>query len=116
MAPQTRPIEFPASVILDASGNGRVTFGPQTARSKWRITSVAVQIPGNNTNIPTASVYRGQVQPANFVTGTYNGNNDSDNAVDILLFTGQIITVEWLGGDVGKQATATIRGEQVIGS
>ena len=116
MAPQSRPIEFPASVILDVSGNGLVKFGPQTARTRWHVTSVAVQIPGVLTNTPEAKVYRGEPQPSNFVTGTHTGNNDSDNAVDILLFAGQYVTVQWTGGDSGVQATATIRGEQVTGS
>lgn len=106
------PIEYPASVFLDASGNGSVKFGPQFARTRWRINNIAVQIPGTLTNIPEAKVYKGEPQPANYVTGTYSGNNDSDNAVDILLFTGQYITIEWTGGDSGVQATATIRGYQ----
>jgi hypothetical protein len=110
-----RQLNTSASVVLDGSGNGEVRLGPQIAKLRYRIRVVGVQIPGTFNEIPTAKVYNGLAHAANFISGTYDGNNDSDTALDILLFTGQFITVRWEGGPPGFTATANIVGEELTG-
>ena len=101
-----------ARVTLDGSGNGTVVFGPQRPNTKWIVKGVSVQT-STTTLMPKANVYRGTVNPGTFITGTYDGGNDADNALNETLWPGEYISVRWTGGDPGAQATAAYRGDLI---
>ena len=102
------------TTTLDANGFGSVNFGPSRPNTKYIITGVGVQV-SSNTLVPTAKVYRGTAQPSNFISGTYDGSSDADNALNEELWPGEIITVTWESGDVGATATANFRGQEITG-
>lgn len=96
------------SVVLDGSGNGSVTFGPD--RYPWIIQRVSVRV-SSNTNEPQANIYRGSVNPGSFVSGTFSGTNDTDsNLNDGVLHIGELYVCEWTGGDAGATATVSFYG------
>lgn len=96
------------SVVLDGSGNGSVTFGPD--RFPWIIQRVSVRV-SSNTNEPQANIYRGSVNPGSFVSGTFSGTNDTDsNLNDGVLNIGEQYVCAWTGGDAGATATVSFYG------
>lgn len=103
-----RPLRDTRSVTLDGSGNGSVTFGPN--RSPWLIRLVSVKV-SSNTNEPTASIYRGTVNPGTLITATYSGAQDTDSDVnDNRLNVGEFYTCQWTGGDAGAVAVVAFAG------
>lgn len=103
-----RPLRDSRSVVLDASGNGSVTFGP--TRDPWTIQRMSVNV-SSNTNEPQAIVYRGTVNAGTKISDTYSGSNDTDSAVnDNPLYPGEVYTCRWTGGDVGATATIAFGG------
>lgn len=115
MAEIRRPLRDFRSVVLDASGNGTVTFGPQRPNTQWIVTHLSTSV---STHVlePTLKVYRGTVNPGSFVSGTFAGSNDTDSDVnDPPLFPGEYYTAQWTGGDVGARATISFSGEEVTG-
>lgn len=107
-----RPLRDSRSVILDASGNGTVTFGPSRPGTSWVISLVTVSV-SSSTLQPTASIYRGTVNPGSKITATYSGSQDTDSDVnDNPLYPGEVYTCQWLGGDVGATATISFVGTE----
>lgn len=103
------PVDNNKSVTLDASGNGTVKVGPTNSGQLWHITRASVQV-SSNTKEPTANLWLGN--KAKFISGTYTGSNDTDDALNEYLGgTGYIMCI-WTGGDPGATATLTIAGEQ----
>lgn len=68
-----------------------------------------------NTNEPTARVYHGSASSATFISGSYTGSQDTDSAMDEVLYPGEIVTVKWTGADVGAVATATYTYDETTG-
>lgn len=96
------------SVVLNGSGNGSVTFGPD--RYPWIIHRVSVHV-SSNANEPQANIYRGSVNPGTFVSGTFSGTNDTDsNLNDGVLNIGEQYVCQWTGGDAGATATISFYG------
>lgn len=96
------------SVVLDGSGNGTVTFGPD--RYPWIIHRVSVRV-SSNANEPQANIYRNSVNAGTFVSGTFSGTNDTnDNWSDGILNIGELYVCEWTGGDPGATATVSYYG------
>ena len=98
-----------ARVTLDGSGTGTVRFGPTRPGERWHVTSVSVSV-STNTSTPVAKVYRGNVGPGTFISGTYDGALDTDPQLNEQLWPGEYLSVQWTGGDSGATATATYRG------
>lgn len=99
-----------ASVTLDGSGNGSVTFGPKHPRQAWRVNSVSVQV-STNTKEATAQVYRGTVSPGSRISGSISGSTgDTDADLNEHLWPGEYLTVKWTGGDAAARATVTYSG------
>lgn len=98
------------TVVLDASGNGTVVLRPGNAHESWTITSTvvrtvtAVKNPVCQTFVGSSGVVGGQA-----VDTTYTGNNDSSDT-KIEVNEGSFLTVVWTGGDVGTQASVSVRG------
>lgn len=71
------------SVKLDASGNGVLTFDPDSARQRWLVTSVVVTTnqAATTTVVPTATIARNTVALSTMSQGnqhgaTWSGNQD----------------------------------------
>lgn len=91
------------SVVLDGSGTGSVTFGPSRIETEYTSISVSVS---TNVDEPTASIYRGTVNPGTLKSSTFSGSKDTDSSFnDGSLFPGEYYTCQWTGGDPGAVAT-----------
>lgn len=110
------PLSEFASVILNASGNGTASIGPNAHGVTWKLTAVSVRV-STATKTPTCLVYCGRdTTDANFVDGTYTGNqNSTANVNGQALALGDKVFAVWSGGDVGAQATVTVTGTKEIG-
>lgn len=97
-------------VVLDASGTGTVTFGPGRPNEKWTVTRIGVQV---STNVleSQAKIYRGTVGVGSYISGTVSGSTgDNDDGLEEALWSGENLSVQWTGGDVGATATVTYWG------
>jgi hypothetical protein len=110
------------SVLLNGSGNGSVSIGPQRVREHWQVQSVAVSVafPANQdkpTNESKCAVNVGSppATPGNFYGQTPTGSTGDTCSVGTEILTGQLIIVTWTGGDPGELATAVITGTYTIG-
>lgn len=96
-----------ASVVLNGSGNGSVSFTPHG--ENWRITNTGVRV---STTVleAVASTYRGLIGPPYLIEVTNSGSHGDNSNTDIFLRDGETVIIEWVGGDVGATATATLTG------
>ncbi len=94
-------------VVLNASGNGTATVGPN-GYEKWNVTKMTVLV-SSNTKEPTAIVYLGSVAPQNSIDTTYTGSADSSDT-SIVVLPNQNILCVWAGGDSGATATISLYG------
>ncbi len=101
-----------AQVVLDASGNGQVTVGPNRATEYWHVTKMAV-LTSTAVKVPSAYVYTDSVSPSNLLDATYTGSQDSTD-LDVPLAPGRRLVIRWTGGDVGALATVSIYGQRII--
>lgn len=100
-------------VTFDASGNGTATIlGPKPGYV-WLITQVSVFATG--VKVPSFKYYKGAVNDANFIAGTFVGNSDSDSDPRIYLYPGEFLTGVWGAGTVGAVGTMVIQGEILNG-
>jgi hypothetical protein len=98
-----------ASVTLSAAGAGSVRIGPNNPLQIWHITRIAVYVAPASA-IPIANVYIGTISPGGLVGGSFSGSNDSSD-VDLTLWPGQFLTVDWSGADASAVATVSLYGE-----
>lgn len=96
-----------ASVVLDASGAGSVSF--QATGQSMEIRNMSVRVSTTSAE-STATVYKNQIGAAYQLSATQSGSTGDNNADPIPLTDGEKIIIEWTGGDVGATATATISG------
>lgn len=97
-------------VTINAAGVGTIPFGPGRPNEKWTVTRVGVQV---STNVleAQAKLYRGTVSPGSYISGTISGSTGStDDALNETLWSGETLTVQWTGADVGSIATVTYWG------
>lgn len=101
------PLDFPASVTLDASGNGEVTVGPTRSRQVWNVTTVAVRtVQQTPTNEAQCKIFvNGQYR-----AGTFSGSSGDDTDLAVTLGRNNKITAQWTGGDAGVVAELTLGG------
>lgn len=112
---QTVPLSASAQVVLNGSGNGSVTLGPQVPGQTWFPSGTSVQVnPTSTTVVSQFKLYNGAAQPANFLGGTYTGDNNSDGLADCTLYCGQFMTGVWAGGNPGATATLVVSGTMSI--
>lgn len=99
------------NATVAGTGIATVTFGPQHPRHKYTVQRVSVQC-STNTLESTAQIYRGNVGRGSRISGTVSGSTgDTDPDLSEELWSGQFLTVQWTGADVGATATATFWGE-----
>jgi hypothetical protein len=104
------------NTVLDASGNGQVTFEIDNTNQRWVLDTVVVQVVEEDgvtivtaAPIPVANTYLNQVSASGWRGGTQSGNQDQA-AGRAILYTGDVLYVVWSGGVPGKTANATIDG------
>lgn len=100
------------SVVLDASGNGQVTFQPPGYRT-WNVTAINVRTDQGVTvtPVPQATVYLGEATPGQIVAQTWMGNRASAGGAPVLVQPSQRLIVEWTNGVAGSTATASLYGQ-----
>lgn len=118
----TTPLPLPGNPLsvfttLDGSGNGSVQIGPQRTREHWQIEAVGVSV---STQVAEAqcSVNVGSppANPGNFFGQTATGSTGDTCSVTTDIVVGQLVMVQWKGGDPGAIATATIYGTFTFGA
>jgi hypothetical protein len=111
----TVPLQTSVSVVLSGTGAGSVTIGPQTPGIVWYPSGTAVTVtPVSTTVISQFSLYNGNAGAANFIGGTYTGDNNSNGITGITMYTGAFLTGVWTGGNPGARATLTVIGTMTI--
>jgi hypothetical protein len=100
-----------ASVTLDASGNGMVSFAATGVKLQINYTRVSVT---TNTKEAIATIYKGQVGAAYQIEGSMAGSSGDTSDTVFYLNDGERIYIVWTGGDVGAVATAVVTGWQSV--
>jgi hypothetical protein len=106
MKPAPAPLAESYSTVLDANGNGAVTFGPNRQRQRWVPPLTVAVTTSSAVKVSQAQIWLGSTN----IGGTYTGSQDSDDLPAVTLYQGQMLKVVWTGGDVGAVATASITG------
>lgn len=106
----TLNLSLTASVKLDSSGNGQVTFSVPFPGTEW-YPSNGVCTVTTNTLTPVFTVYQDVVGAPNQAGGSQTGNNDNCTLSGTLYFGNSIIGV-WTGGDAHATATFNLTGTQ----
>lgn len=98
------------TVTLDASGNGIVTFYPESFRT-WVVTVINVRTDQGVTvtPVPQCTVYLGHRDPGSILAQTWMGNRSTAMG-NALVQPGTPLIVEWTNGVVGSRATASLYG------
>jgi len=93
---------------FDASGIARATIGPQIYGTKWLVDRINV----TSTSVLSSQcrVYLNAEVDTALFTGTYSGNQDSDDS-DFTMDTLDKLIFVWSGGTVGAVATAIVTGK-----
>jgi len=102
-----------ATVTLNASGTGTVSIGPDAqGPATWEINGVILQTnrPGV-APIPRAQVYLDQAVAAASQGLSYDGSF-AQGTCDLTIIRGQVLIVQWTGGQSGDQASVTVTGEK----
>lgn len=106
-------LDTSASVVLDGSGNGTASAGPQVAEY-WDGISVAVSV-ATNTAEAQCSLYLGSGTGSagellgQTATGS-SGDTYQDAGGDLQVQLGQKLIARWTGGDPGARATMSVFG------
>jgi hypothetical protein len=113
----TREVGLDEYVVGRAAADGTcsVQIGP-IRRQVWYLTNEAVQCQSptpDSTATPTAKIYSGPSTAGQYLTGTYDGANDSAS-VDIRLSFGGMITCVWEGADPGSVCTLSVYGTMLV--
>lgn len=116
-APQTYPLNQQATVLLNASGNGIASCGPQVVRQHWQPTAAAVSVATNVSEAQCSVYYGTTVGSGTFLGQTAKGSTgDTCGIAGIDLPPGAQIWAEWKGGDPGSTATMVVQGQYSTGA
>ena len=101
-----------AATVLDASGDGTVTFQPPGWQT-WNVTIINVRTDQaiDAAPVPQATVYLGDRTPGSIVSQTWMGNRAPATG-QLLVQPSQLLIVEWTNGIPGSRATASLYGTQ----
>jgi len=106
-----------ATAILDVSGNGQATIGPQNipGTQSWHVTGVIMKTSRKGqAPVPSAEVYLDTIDPSSLQGVMYDGSFNQGGC-DIVMRQGQRLIAVWTGGLLGDVATIVVsgtRGEQ----
>lgn len=111
----TTQLSASASVVLDDTGAGSVSVGPESPGEVWTVASVGVHCT-TNVNESMCRVYAGQgTSSAYFVDATtWGSTGDSTDSVAFPIKGGSSITASWSGGDAGTTAYITVFGTRDV--
>lgn len=100
-----------ASVKLDATGKGTVTFEIDNTNQRWVIDSAGCTTDqaADVTPIPRFDVYLNGTDNTHWRGGTDNGRRDLATG-RVVLYPGDVLYGVWTGGIPGSTATALIDG------
>lgn len=101
-------------VVPSVGYGGAARLGPKRPGEMWIVRSVAVTV-DSTIQIPRCRIYQNVESPNTFIGGTEAGHRDSDNSLDLTLFTSEQILSIWEGGDNGARATVTLGGIREVG-
>jgi len=102
-----------AQGTVGASGSLRLSLGPNRPGQTWQVRTVALSATVADPS-PTAKVYLGSApNPGAYLGGTYDGAADSTD-LDVTLYPGQQLTVEWTGSAVGNVCTVSLIGTRTV--
>ena len=106
------PLVIGGSVVLDGTGGGRVSLGPDQGAPHWEVTSLVTQTdrPGQ-APVPRVQLYLDTADPTNSLGLRYDGSYGQATG-DQTLTRGQHIIAVWTGGQSGDVATLTLNGER----
>lgn len=94
-------------VIADANGQAIARFQAQQDQV-WHVQRISVST--NSASVTTATVYLGDIDPANIVDVTPNGNLDiADEMNAILVPSAQSLLVVWTGATVGAECSVRVQ-------
>lgn len=101
------PFSVNQATILDGTGAALLQFRP--TGEQWNIAIINVKA-SSHTLESVCTVYLGQPSTINQVDITYTGSSGDTSQTNLFLTDGQILSVQWVGGDPGATVTATITG------
>lgn len=103
------------NVVLDATGGGRITLGPNSSAgpANWHVTGVIVQTnrPGL-APVPSVKIYLDVVSNDNIQGMAYDGSFTPSRSADVKMVRGQFLIAVWAGGQAGDIASLTLTGEK----
>lgn len=104
------------SVVLDGSGNGRISLGPSVVRESWTPTSAVVAV-STTTLEARCDLYLGVGgNPARLLASSRTGSSgDTCGFGGFTLMPGQSVVAVWTGGDAGATATLNVYGTRQRG-
>ena len=98
------------SVVLDASGYGKVSLTPEGFRT-WVVTSISVRTDQGiaTSPVPQCTVYLGSIGPGQIIAQTWMGNRSTATGRTVVQ-PSQPLIVEWANGVPGSNATVSLYG------
>jgi hypothetical protein len=111
----TGPVHRRASVKLDGSGNGSVSFDVWSANHLWAISSVIVNVSAATPGVfPQVTLHiGGQAVPGLSAGASWTGNQETFQG-RLEIGAGDSLSVDFVSGAAGAIATAIIDGESFL--
>lgn len=105
------------TTVLNGSGNGVASIGPQRVREHWQLISAAVQV-ATEVKQAVCNLYVGSTMgQATFFATTINGSGgDTCGFGGMDIQPGMQVWAQWVGGDANETATLTITGTYTTGA
>lgn len=101
------PLDAYDSVVLDGSGDGSVTFQPDSFRT-WTVTGINVETDQAPTATPVPRCRA--LLAGRLIAQTWMGNGSTASGSPETVQPSQQLTVEWTGGVPGSRATVYLSG------
>lgn len=108
------PLNVKAYAVLDASGNGTASTGPESYQEQWSGLTAAVGV-ATNAKEATCAIYTGAAATPGYQRGatTWGSTGDATSNLSTVQVGGQVFAV-WTGGDPGARATLTVTGTKKV--
>lgn len=110
MRTTTGVLNTAGSVVLDASGNGTVSFNTSNANQTWTVKNLAVYTLNTNPPVPVCGVFLGSTASRQNQQGaTWSGNRATATA-NVTVGPCDTLNIMWTGGNPGDTATCVLGG------
>jgi hypothetical protein len=106
-------VYVPASVTLDASGNGSC-FVSAPSGTVWHVYLISINTTETRTTVapPRFNLYADNApNRAHYIEGSGSGNQDTSDSPHVI-YGGEYLCGEWVGGTPGSIATMVVRAMQ----